>query len=61
MSGKGWSLFVTVDLVVLLADLRMESDVVDCMISGLDVSQWAMLTPAQGWSVGDQVSHLAVL
>ena len=32
---------------------------VDSMISRLDASQWAIQTPALGWSVGDQVSHLS--
>jgi len=43
----------------LLADLHEESQVVDGLLSGLGPEAWCTPTPAQGWSVGDQVSHLA--
>jgi uncharacterized protein (TIGR03084 family) len=48
-----------VEFQQLLADLREESQVVDGLIAGLGPEAWRTPTPAQGWSVGDQVSHLA--
>jgi hypothetical protein len=43
----------------LLADLVDETRVVDGMIAALDDAAWEWPTPAEGWWVRDQVSHLA--
>lgn len=43
----------------LLADLRAETDELDTMIQGLDPAAWELPTPAEGWAVRDQISHLA--
>jgi uncharacterized protein (TIGR03084 family) len=43
----------------LLADLRYESDQLAVHLDGLAYEQWRLATPAQGWSIQDQVSHLA--
>jgi uncharacterized protein (TIGR03084 family) len=43
----------------LLADLRHESDRLIEQLNGLAYEQWGLATPAQGWSIQDQVSHLA--
>jgi uncharacterized protein (TIGR03084 family) len=43
----------------LLADLRHESDRLIERLTGLTYEQWGLATPAQGWSIQDQVSHLA--
>jgi uncharacterized protein (TIGR03084 family) len=43
----------------LLADLRHESDRLAEHLDGLADGQWGLATPAQGWSIHDQVSHLA--
>ncbi|WP_179474003.1 TIGR03084 family metal-binding protein [Mycolicibacterium vinylchloridicum] len=43
----------------LLADLRTESDNLIAALRGLDADQWTLATPAAGWSINDQVSHLA--
>jgi uncharacterized protein (TIGR03084 family) len=48
-----------VDLAQLLIDLREETEVVDELISELKPSQWDLPTTAEGWSITDQVSHLA--
>jgi uncharacterized protein (TIGR03084 family) len=48
-----------VDLTQLLRDLREETEAVDRLISGLEPLQWSLPTPAEGWSITDQVSHLA--
>ena len=43
----------------LLRDLSAETDVVLEMVSGLDSAGWDRATPAQGWAIRDQISHLA--
>ncbi|MGH3637096.1 MAG: TIGR03084 family metal-binding protein [Mycobacterium sp.] len=43
----------------LLADLRHESDEIIGCLSPLTAQQWRLPTPASGWSIHDQVSHLA--
>ena len=43
----------------LLADLRHESDRLIEQLNGLAYEQWGLATPAQGWSIQDQISHLA--
>ena len=47
------------DLTVLLADLRAEGDDLDRLVADLDGAGWATPTPAAGWTVAHQVSHLA--
>jgi uncharacterized protein (TIGR03084 family) len=43
----------------LAADLEAESAVLRAVLVGLDPEDWSRPTPAAGWSIGDQVSHLA--
>lgn len=43
----------------LLSDVRAETSVVDGILTGLSPGQWKSMTPAEGWSVGDHVTHLA--
>jgi uncharacterized protein (TIGR03084 family) len=43
----------------LLADLRHESDRLIEHLNGMAYEQWGLATPAAGWSIQDQVSHLA--
>jgi len=43
----------------LLADLRAETAELDAMIAGLGPADWELPTPAVGWTVRDQISHLA--
>lgn len=47
------------DYAGLLADLRYESDRLAEHLDGLAYEQWGLATPAQGWGIQDQVSHLA--
>lgn len=51
MSGSGFA--------DLLQDLAQESLVVDGLVASLEASDWGLPTPAEGWSIHDQVSHLA--
>jgi uncharacterized protein (TIGR03084 family) len=50
---------VPVDLALLAADLRRETEPLEAILATLDASGWATPTPAPGWSVHDQVTHLA--
>lgn len=43
----------------LLADLRAETDVVTTMLACVTEESWETPTPADGWAIRDQVSHLA--
>jgi len=47
------------DMVALLADLGAESAALDAMIAPLSQEQYLTPTPAEGWCIADQVSHLA--
>jgi uncharacterized protein (TIGR03084 family) len=47
------------DLSALVDDLVAESAVLEAVLDPLRPSQWSLPTPATGWSIGDQVSHLA--
>ncbi|MFJ7077793.1 TIGR03084 family metal-binding protein [Streptomyces sp. NPDC098781] len=40
-------------------DLREESEELDRLVAGLSPEQWALATPAPGWSVAHQIAHLA--
>jgi uncharacterized protein (TIGR03084 family) len=50
---------MAVSMDVLADDLLAESMVIRNMIASLDEEQWRKQTPAAGWTVVDQVSHLA--
>ena len=43
----------------LLADLAAETAELDQVLAGLGAADWERPTPAAGWAVRDQVSHLA--
>lgn len=43
----------------LLSDLVAETAVLDDLLVGLHDDEWETATPAEGWAVRDQVSHLA--
>ena len=48
-----------IDLTPLRADLRAEHAALDAIVGELDLDDWDTATPAEGWSVRDQISHLA--
>jgi hypothetical protein len=41
------------------ADMVAEQDDLDSLVAGLDPEDWSLPTPAEGWSVRDQIGHLA--
>jgi uncharacterized protein (TIGR03084 family) len=47
------------DMRELADDLAAETTALRDMVADLDESGWQMLTPAVGWTIGDQFSHLA--
>jgi uncharacterized protein (TIGR03084 family) len=47
------------DLQLLVNDLVAESTALDTTLDGLRPQQWSLATPAVGWSIADQISHLA--
>jgi uncharacterized protein (TIGR03084 family) len=47
------------DMAALAADLAAESAVTRALVAGLDEAGWHTPTPAAGWDIADQVSHLA--
>jgi uncharacterized protein (TIGR03084 family) len=49
------------DMPALTADHAAESAELDAVLDGLDPGQWETPTPAAGWRVRDQVTHLARL
>lgn len=44
-----------------ISDLAAETDAVDRMVADLDAATLASPTPAEGWTVRDQVAHLAFI
>lgn len=47
------------DLGRIRADLEAEHSQLDAIVADLDEKAWTTKTPAEGWDVRDQVSHLA--
>jgi enediyne biosynthesis protein E11 len=43
----------------VLTDLAAEGEALDKIVAGLDASQWALQTPAPGWTIKHQVAHMA--
>lgn len=50
---------MALDMVALADDLAAETAVLRAMLAGLDDDGWEAPTPAVGWAIRDQVSHLA--
>jgi uncharacterized protein (TIGR03084 family) len=47
------------ELPALLADLRAESAELDQLVAGLNDPDWALPTPAAGWTIAHQIAHLS--
>ena len=43
----------------ICSDLAAEYEELDSIVAALDESGWNILTPAEGWTVKDQIRHLA--
>jgi uncharacterized protein (TIGR03084 family) len=43
----------------VLADLTAEGDELEAVVAGLTAAQWALPTPAPGWTIAHQIAHLA--
>jgi uncharacterized protein (TIGR03084 family) len=50
---------MAVGMAELLSDLAAETEVVEELLAGLHAGDWDRPTPAHGWAIRDQVSHLA--
>lgn len=50
---------MAIDMNALLGDLVAETEVVVAMLAPLSDSAWELPTPAAGWVIRDQVTHLA--
>jgi uncharacterized protein (TIGR03084 family) len=48
-----------VDMAALAADVAAESAVTRALVAPLDEHGWRTPTPAVGWDIADQISHLA--
>jgi uncharacterized protein (TIGR03084 family) len=48
-----------VDMTALCRDLDVETAALDALLAPLEPADWERPTPAEGWAVRDQVSHLA--
>lgn len=47
------------ELSALIGDLEAEQESLDAIVADLGEEEWDKPTPAEGWSVRDQISHLA--
>ncbi len=47
------------DLAPVLADLQAECSALDALVVDLAPEQWALPTPAEGWTIAHQIAHLA--
>lgn len=47
------------DLAPILDDLAAESREVDDLVAALPEGDWALPTPAEGWTIAHQIAHLA--
>lgn len=43
----------------ICTDLAKEYDELDAVVAALDESGWNRMTPAAGWTIKDQVRHIA--
>jgi uncharacterized protein (TIGR03084 family) len=48
-----------VDYQTLCDDLKAEQQALDDLVAHIDESRWLIATPSPGWTVRDQIAHLA--
>lgn len=46
-------------VAAMIDDLAAEHEALDAVVAGLTEQQWSTPTPSPGWTVADQISHLA--
>ena len=49
------------ELQSVFDDLTADRDEIDSLVAGIDDSQWALDTPAPGWTIAHQVAHLSFI
>ena len=49
------------ELENVFADLTTERDEVDRMVADLEPGQWVLETPAEGWTIADQIAHVSFI
>lgn len=42
----------------IVDDLRAESEALDARVAGIETAEWALPTPAPGWTIAHQIGHL---
>jgi uncharacterized protein (TIGR03084 family) len=47
-----------VDMDIICTDLQAEHEALDVFLRGLDEADWNRPTPAAGWTIRDQISHI---
>ena len=47
------------DVMGVRSDLIAEQNALDRIVSSIETSQWGLESPSPGWSVADQIAHLA--
>ncbi len=47
------------DLGLLRKDFKAEAESLEALVAPLEDREWDLPTPAEGWSIRDQISHLA--
>jgi len=47
------------DVSDVLADLLAEQQTLDDLVADIDADQWQLQTPSPGWTIADQIGHLA--
>ena len=47
------------DMAALAADVAAETAVTRALVAALDEAGWHTATPAEGWDIADQITHLA--
>ena len=47
------------DMKQVAADLTAEGEQLDAVVASLDADQWALETPAPGWTIAHQIAHLS--
>ena len=50
---------MAVDMGALCDDLQAETDELDTLLVTLSATDWDLPTPAEGWMIRDEISHLA--